>query len=104
MLTSTTSSCSRVAEWMNSTQVASLTWRSSSPAEARCSDGEQRAHALAAGADQVIGEFGDQRDRRAHTRQDLAIDPRHVVRAQRQQRIQAGTLALAFEGDDGGHV
>ena len=65
---------------------------------------QQRPHALAAGADQVIGELGDQRHRRAHARQDLAIDLRHVVGAERQQRLQAGRLALAFEGNDGCHA
>jgi hypothetical protein len=52
----------------------------------------------------VVGEFGDQRHRRAHARQNLAIDPGHIVGAQRQQRVEAGALALAFEGDDVGHV
>src|SRR5947207_3146240 len=51
----------------------------------------------------MVGELGNQRHRRAHAHQDLAIDPRHVVGAQRQQRLQAGSLALAFEGDDGCH-
>ena len=73
-------------------------------AEPRRRHREQRPHALAAGADQMVGEFGDQRDRRAHAGQDLAIDPHHVLGAQRQQRLQAGRLALAFEGNDGCHA
>ncbi len=72
-------------------------------AEPRRRHREQRPHALAAGADQVVGELGDQRHRRAHARQDLAIDPHHVVGAQRQQRLEAGSPALAFEGNDGCH-
>jgi len=72
-------------------------------AQPRRRHGEQRPHPLAAGADQMVGELGDQRHRRAHAGQDLAIDPHHVLGAQRQQRLQAGRLALAFEGNDRCH-
>ena len=45
---------------------------------------QQRPQPLAARADQMVGEFRDQRDRRAHAHHDLAIDPPHVVGAERQ--------------------
>ena len=72
-------------------------------AQPRRRDRQQRPHALAAGTDQMVGQLRDQGHGGAHARQDLAIDPHHVVGAQRQQRLQAGRLALALEGNNRCH-
>ena len=72
-------------------------------AQPRRGDREQRPHALASRADQMVGELRDQRNRRAHPGQDFPVDPHHVIGTERQQRLQAGRLALAFEGDDRSH-
>ncbi len=56
-LSSTTSSCSRVAVWMNSTQAASLMWRSPAiAAELGRGQGQHRPQALAAGGDDMAGQ------------------------------------------------
>jgi hypothetical protein len=72
-------------------------------AQPRRRDREQGTHPLAAGTDQMICELGNQRDRGAHTHDDLAVDTRHVIGAEPQERFETGRLALAFEGDDGCH-
>jgi hypothetical protein len=47
-------------------------------AQPRGGDGEQRAQALAAGLDQVIGERRDHADRALHARHNKGVNARHI--------------------------
>ena len=61
----------------------------------RAGDRQHRAQALAARADQVIGDCGDHRHIRASARQDGFVDAFHGGLRQPQQRIKpAGGLCL----------
>src|SRR5215207_8179143 len=74
-LESTTSSCSSVAVWMNSTAAASAICRS---------------QPLAAGRDDMPGQLRDQRHRAVHALDDQRVDPVEIVGNQAKQRVERG--------------
>ena len=74
---STTSSCSRVAVWMNSTAAASFRQDSSAAArQPRGGHGQQRPQALAAGRDEVVGQRRDDRHGALHARTAISASTR----------------------------
>ena len=94
---STTSSWSRVAVWMNSITAAS--WCASGAAMAQCAGGEQQQHrpqALAARADDVFGDLVDQHHVRGQALADQRIHGGHVGRGQGLDRRQVG-VAVSME-------
>ncbi len=93
-LSSTTSSCSSVAVWMNSTQAARR--RVPGPrvaAQPGGGQGEQRAQPLAAGGDDVRGKLRDERDGAVHPRHDRAVADRDILLDQRGENVQSILVA-----------
>ena len=99
---STTSSCSRVAVWMNSTTAAS--WCASGPrcpSAPRRQQQQHRPQALAAGADDVFGDLVDQHHVGGQAAPDQRVDRGHVVAGQGLDRGQVGKVRGAMGSGTG---
>ena len=74
-------------------------------AHARCSQGQHRADALAAGIDQVVGDLGDQFDVAPGMAEDRLVHPLHVGERELDEGLDARPLLVArsVERNDDSH-
>ncbi len=85
---STTSSCSRVEVWMNSTMAASTVWSLPCVAQGpRGQHGQHRAQAFAAAGDDVLGNLVDQHHIRTQACADQGVYLRHFLAGQGLNRF-----------------